>query len=134
MNDGYWCELSAWPGDLSQEFCLGNCWAKTPRLAVRWLRDQAVRLASALDPQPGEGWARGEAAEALRQLPDQLPYGLPDPGVMLRAWEKDWQAHEQVMADLLDGCRFLLTTRDVTAYYLFSAQAVSIEALRGHLI
>lgn len=129
ISDGFWCNVTAWPGDLSREIFLGGYQAATPRLAVRWLRGQAARLASALDPQPGTGWTQGEAAKTLRQLPDRLPDDWPDPGHMLREWQHDDHRHEQVMAALLSGHPFALTTHDYSAYYMLSARPVSVSLL-----
>lgn len=129
INNSYWCTVTAWPGDLSREIFLGGYLAATPRIAVRWLRGQAARIAHALDPQPGQAWAHGEAAKTLRRLPDRLPDGWPDPGHMLREWQHDHPAHEQIMAALLDGHPFALTTQDTTAYYMLSARPWPVSLL-----
>ena len=129
ITDGYWCTVTAWPGDLSREICLGGYRATTPRFAVRWLRGQAARIADALDPQPGHAWAHGEAARALRRLPDWLPDHSPGPGHMLREWQHDHPAHEQIMANLFDGRPFALTTQDTTAYYMLSARPSPVSLL-----
>jgi hypothetical protein len=96
---------------------------------VRWLRGQAAWLASGLDPQPGTGWAQGEAVKTLRRLPDRLPDDWPAPGHMLREWQHDDQRHEQVMAALFDGHPFALTAHDYSAYYMLSARPVSMALL-----
>jgi hypothetical protein len=122
MTGNYWCGVSAWPGDLSREIYLGGYWATTPRLAVRWLRGQAARLAYALDPQPGEGWAQGEAVQGLIRMPDFLPDGWPDPGHALRRWLNDSQRHETVMDGLRIGRPFQLSVHDPSAYFMLSVQ------------
>jgi hypothetical protein len=131
LADGYWCDVVAWPGDLSREIYLGGYWAKTPRLAVRWLRGQATRLTNALDPQPGVGWTRHGADGVLRRLPDVLPEGWPDPSHALRSWEEAEHAHEQTMASLLEERPFYLTTVDDSAYYLLSARPLVAAAAGG---
>jgi hypothetical protein len=55
VHDGYWCEVMARSPEVRGEWMLGGYRASTPRLALRWLRDQACRLSDALDPRPGRG-------------------------------------------------------------------------------
>lgn len=132
ISEGHWCDVIAWPQELSKEINLGGHLAKTPRLAVRWLQDQALRLARALDPQPGEGWAQGEAAGALRLLPDRLPHDWPDPGLTLRTWHGDHQAHETGMEVLCRGQPFTLTAQDYSAYFMLSARPLSLTLLSDY--
>ena len=125
---GYWCRVTAWSGDLTREFALGSYAAKNPRLAVRWLRGQAYRLANALDPEPGVGWAKGDAASALRRLPDSVADSQANPGRALREWALDMTSHEQVMAYLLTGTPYFMTVSDPSAYYMLSSEPMVISS------
>lgn len=116
------CLVTATPGDLSQEIHLGAYMAPSPRLAIRWLQGQATRLVTALDPQPGVGWAVGGAERALRKLPDSMPRDWPDPGQRLTKWLSDERQHEEIKSALSAGHPFTMTTRDFSAYYTFLAQ------------
>ena len=128
--DGYLCEVVAWgmekPGGDGGEIYLGGYWADTPRDAVRWLASRAAWLAERLDPQPGEGWAQGDAAAALRQLPEELPEDWPDPGRTLREWYTDASARLEATHDVLNGEPFVLATRDYTAFYSLSIRPAVI--------
>ena len=125
--DGYLCEVVAWSQEKSrkgdgQEIYLGGYWADTPQAAVRWLCAQAVRLADRLDPQPGQGWAQGNAGKALRRLPDELPEDWPDPGQTLRGWCTDEKQRQETAHSLMNGEPFILATRDCTAFYSLTAR------------
>ncbi|MGP4113914.1 hypothetical protein ACTWP5_23760 [Streptomyces sp. 4N509B] len=126
----YWCEVVAWgPGtsenDDGREIHLGGYRAETPQAAVRWLVGQAARLADRLDPRPGQGWACGDAAGALRRLPAALPDDWPDPGRTLREWCTDEDQRQETVRMLLNGECFVLATRDETAFYSLSAHPVA---------
>lgn len=126
---GYLCEVVAWGlgksvDDEGREIYLDGYWADTPQTAVRWLAVQAAQLADRLDPQPGHGWARGYAAEALRQLPAELPDDWPDPGPVLRGWCTDEEQCRETACSLREGEPFVLATRDHTAFYSLSARPV----------
>lgn len=56
-GDGYWCELVARSPDGADEWYLGGVWLSSPDEALTWLRDQAARLASALDSSVGQVFA-----------------------------------------------------------------------------
>jgi hypothetical protein len=53
--EGYWCESIVRSPDAGAEWLLACRRAESPSHAMRWLRRQAVRVAYALDPQPGAG-------------------------------------------------------------------------------
>ncbi|MDT3396380.1 hypothetical protein RKE29_06955 [Streptomyces sp. B1866] len=101
--DGFECRAVAQTPDRSREFCLGAYRADTAGEAVAWLRGQAARFARGLDPRPDEGWAPRGALLAL-------PGGLPGPAQLMRSWERDGQAHADIVRYLWAGFHFSLLT------------------------
>ncbi|MFD7611018.1 hypothetical protein [Streptomyces sp. NPDC059828] len=97
--EGYWCEVVAYYPDGGMEWFLGGYRATSPRLAVRWLRGQALRLANALDPIPGMGPLPPEALQEANPK-------APNPGHILRKWAGDQRAQDWQMAELVDGRSF----------------------------
>lgn len=77
----YACEAVALAPGSAGTWLLGRDEAGTPRLAVRWLRGQAIRIARALDPEPG-GAIPGCALHEVAPI-------FPTPGSELRAWAYD---------------------------------------------
>ncbi len=122
-SDGYLCSVLAHPLSAGHEIVLGRHRAWTPRLAVRWLRGQAARLADALDPAPGRG---PFPAAALRPVLD----GSPDPGGAFRAWLADDGLQEQQLASLRSGRNIGVTVRDAELLYSLSAQPIPVDALQ----
>ncbi|MPY53464.1 hypothetical protein [Streptomyces acidicola] len=125
--DCVWCQSIVRSPDAGEWF-LGGYQAASPRLAVRWLRGQAARLANALDPQPGCG---------------SLPHGClrevsanaPNPGRIFREWAEDFPHQEKQMQTLAGGHLvsinaggpdriFGLSGTDV--FYSLSARPVSV--------
>lgn len=94
--DGYWCEVVASYPDGRKEWVLGGYRANTPRLAVRWLRSQALRLANALDPIPGFGPFLPEVLHPAN------PHN-PNPGHVFRQWSRDLTVQSRNMNDLVSG-------------------------------
>lgn len=117
QGDGFWCEVSATSGDHSRAILLGSYRAKNARLAVRWLREQAAKIAHALDPDSGTWWLRNAP---LREVPAAL--GKPDPAAALRQWRRSWPRQEEALSLLLRDELFAFVTYDETAYYCLSAR------------
>ncbi|WP_340561917.1 hypothetical protein [Streptomyces sp. GSL17-111] len=115
--------MLAHPLAAGHEIVLGRHRAWTPRLAVRWLRGQAARLADALDPVPGRV---PFPAGVLRPVLD----GSPDPGGVLRAWLADHALQEEQLASLRSGRRVGVTARDAELLYSLSAQPIPADALQ----
>ncbi|MBW1602280.1 hypothetical protein JJV70_09185 [Streptomyces sp. JJ66] len=133
---GFWCEAVARcpatgdrPGGCDAWF-LGGYRASSPRLAVRWLRGQALRLARALDPRPGTGPL--PAACLHRTGPNS-----PNPGHILRTWAQDLRCQETHLL-LLAAARPINITaggpdsiyglRDTDVYYSLTARPLPVEA------
>ncbi len=128
INGYYWCQTLATSPDAGEWF-LGHYQAATPRLALRWLRGQAARLANALDPKPGSG-----------PLPPgclhEVSANAPNPGRIFRKWAEDFRYQEKQRETLADGHLisihaggpdriFGLAGTDV--FYSLSARPVSVS-------
>ncbi|MCZ7416902.1 MULTISPECIES: hypothetical protein [unclassified Streptomyces] len=108
------CEATAYALDHARTWRLGVYRTRTARLALRWLRDRATRIADALDPAPGLPWcppgalscATGDATEAAETL---------------RAWRDGTAQQDTALAHLADGAVFTLTARDDAAHYVLCA-------------
>ncbi|MEU5160439.1 hypothetical protein AB0G74_12620 [Streptomyces sp. NPDC020875] len=99
---------------------LGSTSAGSRRLALRWLRDQAHRLADGLDPAPNAWWAR-DAPGALVELPGPRT----DVPTELRRWESDDHAHEDALALLAAGSPVAFTVADYSGRYTLAIWPVS---------
>lgn len=96
VHDGYRCEVVARVPDAEGEWMLGGYRAGTPRMALRWLRGQARRLADALDPMPDRGpFPPG----SLRRIGPHSP----NPGRIFREWMGDFRFQEVQLAALVNG-------------------------------
>ncbi|MFD4629286.1 hypothetical protein ACFVYR_05205 [Streptomyces sp. NPDC058284] len=122
--DGYWCEVVARCPEAAGEWFLGGYQAGSPRLAVRWLRMHAIRLANALDPIPETCPFPGGALRATDP-------GNPNPGHVFREWSRDLRVQERQMAALRTGEPFtvqaggpdrILDLYDVDIYFTLSAR------------
>ncbi|MEE1929684.1 hypothetical protein V1J52_16070 [Streptomyces sp. TRM 70351] len=94
--DGYWCEVLAHSPDTGEGWMLGGHQARTPRLALRWLRGRACRLADVLDPMREYGPPVPGSPHPAE------PHGS-DPSRVLRQWADDHHAHEAQLAALAAG-------------------------------
>jgi len=92
-SDGYWCECAAFTDQ--RPILLGCRQTGTPRLALRWLRGQALRIAEQLD--------------ASAALPVQEWYGSA-------------VEHETELRVLIAGDLYAVTTYDDEARYVLSAR------------
>ncbi|MFD4020646.1 hypothetical protein [Streptomyces sindenensis] len=86
----------------------------TPTEALRWLHQQAARIADGLDPDPRTArWAYG----ALLLVADEEP----DAPAYLRRWRDDPTAGEEAVEALAAGGPVWIATGDSTAYYTLAA-------------
>ncbi|MFH0243259.1 hypothetical protein ACGRHY_12700 [Streptomyces sp. HK10] len=111
----FWCELSASIPHRSSRIVLGLHLAPTPRLAVRWMREQAERVARALDPDPGAPWLPSACLHPVEAE------GGPDPGGVLREWARAEAEQENALGVLREGWPYTVTAQDETAYYFLIA-------------
>jgi hypothetical protein len=121
LVEGYWCAVAARAPDLSGEWFLGGYQATAPHLAVRWLREQARRLADALDPEPGEGVF---PAACLRRAGE----GQPNPGRVFRTWMADFRYQGTQLQALAAGNQISISSGDLDVCYCLSARPVSVES------
>jgi hypothetical protein len=127
--DGYWCEVVARSTEASGEWFLSGYRADSPRLAVRWLRGQAARLANALDPKPGIGPI---SPECLREIG---PAG-PGPGRIFREWMEDLRYQGTQMEALAAGHPVSINAGgsdrifgfcDADVFYSLSARPIAVH-------
>jgi hypothetical protein len=132
VHDGYGCEVMARGPDMCREWMLGDYRAGTPRLALRWLRGQACRLADALDPSPGHG---PFPVESLRLID---PSGPPNPGRVFREWLNDLRCQEQQLSALVAGRHISVNAggpdrvcgwRDTDVLYSLSCRPIALTFL-----
>ena len=117
----FWCELSAAPPDQSSRIVLGRYRAPTPRLAVRWMRGQAERVARALDPDPGASWLTPGCAHVASP-------GTLNPGRVMREWARSLHEEEEALAALRESQPYTLSACDETACYALTAVPLALSA------
>jgi hypothetical protein len=115
----FWCELSATPPDQSSRIVLGSYRAPTPRLAVRWMRGQAERVARALDPDSDASWLPSGCAHMVSP-------GDSNPGRVMREWARSLHEEEEALAMLREGWPYTLATCDETAFYALTAGPLAL--------
>lgn len=93
----YQCEATACPASQGMTFALGTHQARTPRLAMRWLRARA------------------------RDVIDQLDPPTADPA---RHWLTDEHHHEHALSHLADGRAYVHTIHDEDVHYVLSARPI----------
>lgn len=104
------CEATAHGLSGTREVLLATYRGRSPRLAARWLRAQAFRLARLLSPDPGAVFLRD--AQLVTAGPD-----VPRPDAELRAWASSDQAYEHALRALAAGRAFVFTVTDYDARY-----------------
>ncbi|MDO0913598.1 hypothetical protein QQM39_22975 [Streptomyces sp. DT2A-34] len=104
------CEATAHDLSGSREFLLATYRGRSPRLATRWLRAEAHRLAGLLSPAPDAVFLQDAPLTAAG--PD-----VPRPDVDLRAWADDDRAYEYALRSLATGRAFVITVTDCDARY-----------------
>ncbi|MBT2401288.1 hypothetical protein [Streptomyces sp. ISL-100] len=126
MSDAdYWCEviLSA----SGKDFPLNGYQAKSPRLAVRWMRDQALRVADLMDPDLSTPWlfTPGARFSPLREVPADRPDAPQD----LRNWHSDYNGQAVAMETLARGGLVRFSVDDGTTAIAFSARQLIVRFL-----
>ncbi|MFF2325812.1 MULTISPECIES: hypothetical protein [unclassified Streptomyces] len=113
-------------GDERATVCLGGTLVATPRLALRWLRGQAERLANGSDPDPDAApWI---PPSVLRAVPLSVA-GAPDvldAPTELRAWAADDRRQDEALQRLVAGAEFEFIARDETCWYGLTARPLLI--------
>ncbi|WP_346428912.1 hypothetical protein [Streptomyces sp. WAC 01529] len=105
-------------GDETRAVCLGGSFAVTRRLALRWLRAQALRFADALDPSPCAEWLPPGALQPVTQR-------APDAPADLRGWARDAERQGDALRQLAAGCAYEFRTRDDDCWYVLTARPVA---------
>ncbi|SFC55607.1 hypothetical protein SAMN05421773_10479 [Streptomyces aidingensis] len=127
--DGYWCEVVARSPEASGEWFLSGYRANSPRLAVRWLRGQAARLANALDPKPGIGPIPPECLW-------EIGPSSPNPGRIFREWMEDFRYQGTQMETLAAGRPISVNAGgpdrifgfcDADVFYSLSARPIAVD-------
>lgn len=134
-SDGYWCEAVAHSHGCGRGWMLSGHLAHSPRLAMRWLRGQADRLANALDPVPGVGPL---PASCLRQV-DETSFTAAT-GSFFREWRAD-DRHQEVQLSALTSGRCVSVSSavldtpfgaaDAEVLFCLSARPLPADGLQG---
>ncbi|MFJ5223689.1 hypothetical protein [Streptomyces sp. NPDC088400] len=103
-------------------FVLGSIRTNSPDFALRWLREQARRIADGLDPEP---WTAHQLQEPVVH---RLPAGLRDVPTELRQWCVDADAQEAAWGRLVRGAPVTVTVSDHTGYYALTVRPVPVPA------
>ncbi|MFI9628732.1 hypothetical protein [Streptomyces sp. NPDC052042] len=106
-------------GDARTTVHLGGVLVASPRLALRWLRGQAERLANGLDPDPGTPWVPRTALRAV-------PASEPDAPAELRGWATDDECQGDALHRLASGGEFEFVVRDAVCWYGLTARPLLI--------
>lgn len=117
---GYRCEALATPLNDRRAVALAAHHARSPRLAARWLRGQAERLARHLDPDPFAPW--------LHAAPLVLT-GDTRAADVLRTWVRDPIKYADAIQKLAARISYHLTVTDSDARYSLSAAPVPVRRL-----
>ncbi|MBT2421304.1 hypothetical protein J7F01_35290 [Streptomyces sp. ISL-22] len=111
------CEAVAHDLSGTREVLLATYRGWSPRLAARWLRAEAFRLARLLSPHPGAKFLGN--APLTTAGPD-----VPRPDAELRAWASSDQAYEHALRTLAAGRAFIFTVMDYDARYSIRVYAL----------
>ncbi|MFF4093388.1 hypothetical protein ACFYYY_05905 [Streptomyces sp. NPDC001834] len=109
-------------GDARATVHLGGALVASPRLALRWLRNQAERLANGLDPDPGTPWIPRAALRAA-------PPSVPDVLAQLRVWAAGDECQGEALHRLASGGEFEFVVRDGACWYGLTARPFLIPDL-----
>ena len=120
----YWCEVFA-EGQVygtgeTAAFVMGTFGSISPKLALRWLRGQAARIANGLDPDPeqatwAESWMRVDSP-------------APDCPTALRTWIGDLGEQQAARAQLADGAPLSVVVADGECRFTLIIWPVAVPA------
>ncbi|MEU9008538.1 hypothetical protein AB0D12_01855 [Streptomyces sp. NPDC048479] len=108
-------------GDAVTTVYLGGYVAPFRRLALRWLRGQALRCANALDPDPYAEWLPPQALQPVTHAERNAP-------AELRAWADNNEHQDDALRQLTAGLAFQFVARDETGWYGLTARPVVVPA------
>ncbi|MFB8413949.1 hypothetical protein ACFC63_00340 [Streptomyces albidoflavus] len=108
-------------GAAASSVFLGGIVAPTRRLALRWLRRQAHRLADALDPDPRTSRLPPHALRPAPRTAEHAPS-------QLRFWAADLDYAEEAVSRLATGYPYRFTAREGPAWYQLTARPLLIPA------
>ena len=111
------CEVTAYDLSGSREVVLAYYRAASPRLAARWMRAEACRLARLLAPEPSAPYL--ESVLLVAAGPD-----CPRPDDDLLAWASSYERYEHALRVLASGNTYLLNVTDYDARYSVRAYAL----------
>ncbi|WP_431044427.1 hypothetical protein ACQUSR_22630 [Streptomyces sp. P1-3] len=111
------CEVTAYGLSGSREIVLAYYRAASPRLAARWMRAEAQRLARLLAPEPTAPHLRSVLLVAAGPT-------CPRPDDDLLAWASSDKRYEHVLRVLRSGNTFALGVTDYDARYSVRAYAL----------
>ncbi|MGW9419912.1 hypothetical protein ACWGSU_00695 [Streptomyces koyangensis] len=115
-------------GAAASSVFLGGVVAPTRRLALRWLRRQAHRLADVLDPDPRTSRLPPHALRPTPRAAEHAPS-------QLRFWAADLDYAEEAVGRLATGYPYRFTAREGPAWYQLTARPLLIPAssVRPHV-
>jgi hypothetical protein len=100
---------------------LGSFETISPKLALRWLREQARRISDGLDPSPMADWVPPTLLTAVTDSAD-----VP---AELRWWADDSAAQQLARDQLAAASTLHLSTRDSSGRYMLTARCVPSPAV-----
>ncbi|MFI1222929.1 MULTISPECIES: hypothetical protein [unclassified Streptomyces] len=106
-----WYVAESHGGDAARSVRLGGILAPTRRLALRWLRRQARRIADALDPDPYTPWVPARALYPAGAV------GRRDAPAELRFWVTSFREHDYALGRLANGLPYEFVARDAASWY-----------------
>lgn len=122
----YWCEITL--SASGRDFPISGYQAATPRLAVRWMREQTFRMAQLMDPQPDAKWLTAGRRDARVPL-IEVTWTAPDAPEELRQWRGDHQRQAEAMEILAAGGLVRFSADDGTTAVNFSARPLLVNFL-----
>ncbi|MFD9872283.1 hypothetical protein ACFXI8_00500 [Streptomyces niveus] len=113
----YVAELYA--GDAATAVYLGGIVTQSRRLALRWLRGQALRFADALDPDPHAEWIPPRVLQ-------RVGHTDRDPAGELRAWANSISDQDTALQRLADGLPYQLVAHDDACWYRLDVRPLAL--------